>query len=228
LTEIKKSAVRQARRFGEIAARRGLGLYRKYMLPWLLHLAMKNREASRYRSRIIPAARGRVLEVGIGSGLNLPYYSRVVESVTGVDPSAELLAMARRATKDLPFPMTFQQGGAERLALDDRSFDTVVTTWTLCSIPEGAMALSEMRRVLRPGGELLFIEHGLSPDRRVAAWQRRLNPLWNRCTGGCNLDRSIDRLIREAGFAIKRLETGYLIQGPRPMTFHFEGRAERA
>jgi ubiquinone/menaquinone biosynthesis C-methylase UbiE len=198
------------------------------MLPWLLHLAMKNREANRYRSRIIPAARGRVLEVGIGSGLNLPYYSREVESVTGVDPSATLLTMARKAARDLPFPITFLERGAERLAFEDRSFDSVVTTWTLCSIAQDALALGEMRRVLKPGGELIFIEHGLSPDPRVAAWQRRLNPLWNRCTGGCNLNRSIDRLIREAGFAIKRLETGYLIQGPRPMTFHYEGRAGRA
>ena len=205
-----------------------MGLYHRFALPWLLHLAMKNREASRYRSRIIPSARGRVLEVGIGSGLNLPFYSAEVESVTGVDPSAALLSMARRAAKDVPFAMTFVEGGAEQLALDDRCFDTVVTTWTLCSIPEGRRALGEMRRVLKPGGELLFIEHGLSPDPRVAAWQRRLNPLWNRCSGGCNLDRSIDLLIRDAGFAVKRLETGYLIQGPRPMTFHFEGRAERA
>lgn len=205
-----------------------MGLYHRYVLPWLLHLTMKNREARRCRGRIIPAAQGRVLEVGIGSGLNLPFYSGEVESVTGVEPSAALLAMARRAAKDLPFPINFLEGGAEQLALDDRSFDTIVTTWTLCTIPEGALALAEMRRVLRPGGELLFIEHGLSPDPRVAAWQRRLNPAWNRCSGGCNLDRSIDRLIRDAGFAIKRMETGYLIQGPRPMTFHFEGRAERA
>jgi SAM-dependent methyltransferase len=124
--------------------------------------------------------------------------------------------------------VTFLEDGAERLPLEDRSFDTVVTTWTLCSIAEGALALAEMWRVLKPGGELVFIEHGLSPDLRVAARQRRLNPLWHRCTGGCNLDRPVDRLIREAGFAIKCLQTGYLIQGPRPMTFHFEGRAERA
>ncbi len=204
-----------------------MGLYQRYVLPGLLHLAMKNREISRYRSRVIPAARGRVLEVGIGSGLNLPFYSAEIESLTGVDPSAPLLAMARRAAPRPPFPMAFIEGGAEQLSFDDRIFDTVVTTWTLCSIAEGAMALGEMRRVLKPGGELLFIEHGLSPDPRVAAWQRRLNPMWNLCSGGCNLDRSIDLLIRDAGFAIKRLETGYLIQGPRPMTFHFQGRAAR-
>ena len=205
-----------------------MGLYTRYVLPRLLHLAMKNRQAGDYRGRIIPAARGRVLEVGIGSGLNLPFYAGEVESVTGVDPSASLLAMTRKAAKNLPFPITLLEGGAEQLALDDKSFHTVVTTWTLCSIPQSDLALQEIRRVLKPGGELLFIEHGLSPDPRVSGWQRRLNPLWHRCSGGCNLNRSIDRLVREAGFAIKRLETGYLIQGPRPMTFHFEGRAERA
>ncbi len=203
-----------------------MGLYEKYLLPRLLHLSMKNKEASRHRKRVIPAARGRVLEVGLGSGLNLPYYGPGVRSVTGVDPSAELLAMARKRTPGLPFEIEFVTRGAEQLPFEDRSFDCVVSTWTLCSIARAAEALAELRRVLRPDGELVFIEHGLSPDTRTAAWQGRLNPLWNRCSGGCHLNRPIDRMIRAAGFRIKRLETGYLIQGPRPMTFHFQGRAE--
>jgi len=202
-----------------------VGLYEKYLLPRLLHHSMKNKEASRYRKRIIPAARGRVLEIGIGSGLNLPFYGREVRSVTGVDPSAELLAMARRHAGDLPFEVEFHMRGAEHLPFDDRSFDSVVSTWTLCTIPQAVEALEELRRVLRPDGELIFVEHGLSPDTRVAAWQSRLNPLWNRCSGGCHLNRPIDRMIRAAGFRIKRLETGYLLQGPRPMTFHFRGGA---
>jgi ubiquinone/menaquinone biosynthesis C-methylase UbiE len=195
------------------------------MLPRLLHLAMKQKEARRQRERIIPAASGRVLEIGIGSGLNLPFYGPAVESVTGVDPSAELLAMARRPAKDLPFAIELLQRGAEDLPFEHHSFDSVVSTWTLCTIPRVSQALEQLRRVLKPDGELIFIEHGLSPDTRVAAWQSRLNPFWNRCAGGCHLNRRIDRLVREAGFAIKRLETGYLLHGPRPMTFHFEGRA---
>ncbi len=204
-----------------------MGLYQSYLLPRLLHLAMKNREVSDQRKRILPAARGRVLEVGIGSGLNLPFYSSDVTSVTGVDPSRALLAMAHRAAPAVPFAVELVERGAEDLPFEDRSFDSVVTTWTLCSIAEARDALGEMRRVLKPGGELIFMEHGLSPDRRVAAWQRRLNPLWQRIAGGCNLDRPIDLLVREAGFAIGHLETGYLIKGPRPLTYQFEGRATR-
>jgi ubiquinone/menaquinone biosynthesis C-methylase UbiE len=202
-----------------------MGLYRRYLLPRLLHHSMKHKEATRIRGRVIPAARGRVLEVGIGSGLNLPFYGPEVRSVAGVDPSAELLAMAGRRARGLPFEVAFHAQGAERLPFDDRSFDCVVSTWTLCSIAQGAEALAELRRVLGPDGELVFVEHGLSPDARVAAWQGRLDPLWNRCSGGCHLNRPIDRMLRAAGFRIKQLETGYLIQGPRPLTFHFRGRA---
>ena len=204
-----------------------MGLYLRHILPPLLHLAMKNREVSAQRKRILPAARGRVLEVGIGSGLNLPFYSGEVTSVTGVDPSRELLTMARKVVPTMPFAVELVERGAEDLPFDERSFDSVVTTWTLCSIPKARDALGEMRRVLKPDGELIFMEHGLSPDRRVSAWQRRLNPLWNRIAGGCNLDRRIDLLVREAGFTISHLETGYLIKGPRPLTYQFEGRAKR-
>jgi ubiquinone/menaquinone biosynthesis C-methylase UbiE len=202
-----------------------MAIYRRYVLPRLLHHSMKNKEVSRTRRRVIPAARGRVLEVGIGSGLNLPFYGGEVRSVTGVDPSAELLAMARRRVRGLPFEVELRAEGAERLPFDDRSFDSVVSTWTLCSIPQAAEALAELRRVLKSDGELVFVEHGLSPDTPVAAWQGRLKPLWNRCSGGCHLNRPIDRMLRAAGFRIKQLETGYLIQGPRPLTFHFRGLA---
>jgi ubiquinone/menaquinone biosynthesis C-methylase UbiE len=204
-----------------------MGLYGTHILPRLLHHAMKNREVSEHRKRILPAARGRVLEIGIGSGLNLPFYSGDVSSVTGVDPSRELLTMARKVAPAMPFAVELVDRGAEDLPFDDRSFDSVVTTWTLCSIPEARDALGEMRRVLKPDGELIFMEHGLSPDRRVSDWQRRLNPLWNRVAGGCNINRRIDLLVREAGFAIGHLETGYLIKGPRPLTYQFEGRAKR-
>ncbi len=204
-----------------------MGFYQRHVLPWVIHLGMKTREATRYRKRVIPAARGRVLEVGIGSGLNLPFYSSGVEAVCGLDPSEKLLAMARKAARKAPFGVELVPRSAEDIPFDDKTFDSVVVTWSLCSIPGAPKALGEMRRVLRPDGELIFIEHGLSPEPRIEAWQNRLNPLWNRCAGGCNLNRPMDVLIRAAGFRITRLETGYLLKGPRPLTYHYEGRARR-
>ena len=204
-----------------------MGFYEKYLLPHLLNLAMKNKEAAAHRRRILPSARGRVLEVGIGSGLNLPFYSRDVHSVVGVDPSEGLLRMAREAAKGLPFPVEFVRRGTEELPFEDQSFDSVVTTWTLCTIPHAPEALGEMRRVLKADGRLIFLEHGRSPDARVGAWQDRITPVWKCCAGGCHLNRRIDAMIEAAGFDIARLATGYLIKGPRPFTYHFEGQARR-
>ncbi len=205
-----------------------MGFYDRYVLPWVLHLAMKKKDVALWRQRVVPAARGRVLEVGIGSGLNLPVYSPAVEAVWGLDPSAELLRMARKAAGTAPFAIELVNQSAEEIRFDDRHFDSVVTTWTLCSIPDPMQALGEMRRVLKPDGELHFIEHGLAPEPRVARWQRRLGPLWGRVSGGCNLDRDIERIIRGAGFHITQLETGYLLAGPRPLTYHYTGRARPA
>lgn len=179
------------------------------------------------RRRLLPAASGRVLEVGVGSGLNLPLYGSAVTSVLGIDPSNELLAKAAQAARTLPLKVDLLACGAEDIPAPAGSFDTVVTTWTLCTIPEAEQALKEMRRLLKPDGHLLFVEHGYSPEPRVAAWQDRLNPLWTRCAGGCNMNRPIDSLIRGAGFRIDRLETGYMVKGPRPLTYLFEGMALR-
>lgn len=205
-----------------------MGFYDRYVLPWVLHLAMKKKDVTEWRQRVVPAARGRVLEVGIGSGLNLPFYSSAVEAVWGLDPSAELLRMARKAAGTAPFAIELVNQSAEEIRFDDRHFDSVVTTWTLCSIPDPMRALAEMRRVLKPDGELIFIEHGLAPEPGVARWQRRLGPLWGRVTGGCNLDRDMDAMIRGAGFRMTQIETGYLLTGPRPLTYHFTGRARPA
>ena len=205
-----------------------MAIYREHVLPWVLHLAMKNREATRHRERIVPAARGRVLEIGIGSGLNLPFYGPDVEAVIGLDPSAKLLSMARTAARGRPFNVELIDRSAEDLPFEDQVFDSVVTTWTLCSIPDPALALAEMRRVLKPDGEVIFIEHGLSAEVPVQVWQNRLTPLWRRCAGGCHLNRPIDALIGDGGFALSHLNTGYLVKGPRPLTYHYEGRARRA
>ena len=181
-----------------------MGLYRRFVLPRLINLAMKDKAAEARRLELIPQAKGAVLEVGIGSGLNLPFYSSAVTHVHGIDPSPELLSMARGKIESLSYTVELVCQSAEQLPLDSGSMDTVVTTWTLCSIPDPGMALREMKRVLRPGGMLLFVEHGASPDPRVAAWQRRINPIWRRVAGGCNLNRKIDELIKSAGFNIAR------------------------
>jgi ubiquinone/menaquinone biosynthesis C-methylase UbiE len=165
-----------------------------------------------------------VLEVGVGSGLNIPHYGPSVRALWGLDPSIELWRLARRRTGPAPFPVRFVEGTAERIPAVSGAFDTIVTTWTLCSIPELDAALAEMRRVLAPGGRLLFVEHGRSPDRRVRAWQDRLTPLWRRLAGGCHLNRSIDEVIRAAGFRITRIERGYA-EGPRFASYLFKGEA---
>lgn len=194
------------------------------MLPRLIDLAMRNKEATRYRRKTIPAAAGRVLEIGAGSGLNLPFYGASVTHLYALDPSPALLEMARAKRPSGGFPIEFFERSAEEIPLEARSVDTVVTTWTLCTVPDAAKALREARRVLEPGGTLLFVEHGHAPDPQVQKWQRRLDPLWSRVAGGCHLDRRIDRLLREAGFDILELENEYL-KGPRPFTYTYRGHA---
>jgi ubiquinone/menaquinone biosynthesis C-methylase UbiE len=201
-----------------------MSFYANRILPKLIDLSMRNKQLLPYRARIVGAAEGRVLEIGIGSGLNLPFYTANVERVIGLDASPQLLAKAREAAGRTSAPVKFIEASAEAIPLDDTSIDTVVTTWTLCSIPEAPRALAEMHRVLNPGGRLLFVEHGRAPDSGVRWWQDRLTPIWKRLGGGCHLNRAITELITAGGFRIERLETGYM-RGPKPMTFMYEGSA---
>jgi len=187
-----------------------MGFYQDQIVPLLINWSMRQKNLAAYRARIIPAAEGRVLEIGIGSGLNLPFYSRNVARVIGLEPSPRLLAMARRVERTGNGPVEFIEGSAEAIPLQDASVDTVVTTWTLCSIPDALRALCDMRRVLRPGGRLLFVEHGRAPDPKVIWWQDRLTPVWKRLGGGCHLNRAIGTLIEGAGFQFDRLHTGYM------------------
>jgi ubiquinone/menaquinone biosynthesis C-methylase UbiE len=202
-------------------------LYCDCLLPHLLHWAMRQRRLAAYRQRLIPTAQGRVLEIGIGSGLNLPYYGGTVACVIGLDPSPRLLAMARRAAAHGALPVRLLEGTAESIPLADRSVDTVVTTWSLCSIPQAEAAIAELRRVLRPTGRLLFVEHGRAPEPSVYRWQDRLTPLWRRISGGCHLNRPVAALIEAGGFRFDRLDTGYMGQ-PKPFTFMYEGSARPA
>jgi ubiquinone/menaquinone biosynthesis C-methylase UbiE len=203
-----------------------MGFYQDRILPFVIDMAMRQRNLAPYRSRVVPAAEGRVLEIGVGSGLNLPFYSQKVERVIGLDPSPKLLSMARQAARPSSGPVEFVEGSAEAIPLEDASVDTVVTTWTLCSISDAPRSLSEMRRVLKPDGRLLFVEHGRAPDAGVRWWQDHLNPAWKHLGGGCHLNRAIGALIEGAGFQFERIETGYM-RGPRPMSFMYEGSARR-
>ncbi len=201
-----------------------MNLYERLILPPLLDMWMRQPEIEEYRGELIPAARGRVLEVGVGSGLNFPHYGADVTTVVGLDPSMRLLSMARRRADQAGAPVELMQGSATAIPLGDDSVDTLVMTWTLCSIPDPLAALREMRRVLKLGGALLFVEHGLSPEPAVARWKHWLTPVWRHIAGGCHLDRKVDDLLRDAGFEIAELKTAYA-DGPRPMTYMYQGRA---
>jgi ubiquinone/menaquinone biosynthesis C-methylase UbiE len=201
-----------------------MSLYAKYVLPRITNLAMSNPEMRRLRAAWIPKARGEVLEVGIGSGLNLAFYSSEVQRVYGVDPSVELQQMARKRLGSIDVEF-LSQSAEEPLPLANASIDTVVLTWTLCSIADPQRALQEMKRVLKASGRLIFVEHGRAPDAGVVVWQDRLTPLWKRIGGGCHLNRKIDEIIKGAGFHIPELTTSY-IPGPRPMTYMYQGIAQ--
>jgi ubiquinone/menaquinone biosynthesis C-methylase UbiE len=201
-----------------------MGFYARYILPHIIDLAMRNKETTHLREAWIPRALGDVLEIGIGSGLNLPFYSPQVQHIYGLDPSPELQRMARKRAAGRVDVEFLPQSAEETLPLADASIDTIVMTWTLCSIPNPEKALQQMRRVLRPDGQLVFIEHGGSPDARVLAWQDRLTPLWKRISGGCHLNRKVDELITTVGFQITELKTFYL-PGPCPMTYTYQGFA---
>ena len=205
-----------------------MGLYGKYVLPRVVHLACSARPNMRQREKLVPLASGRVLEVGMGSGLNLPFYdARRVTKVWGLEPSPEMSKMASAAVEAAAFDVEFVSAGGEQIPLDSESFDTVLMTFTLCTIPDAERALREIARVLKRGGQLLFCEHGAAPDAGVRRWQNRINPLWRRLAGGCHLNRDIPGLIRRGGFEITRMDTMY-IPGWRPASFNYWGAAVKA
>ncbi|MEQ8860077.1 MAG: class I SAM-dependent methyltransferase [Pseudomonadales bacterium] len=203
-----------------------MGWYDRYVLPKLIDAACGQKPMRLLRERYVPQASGDVLEIGIGSGLNLAHYSEAVRSLTGLDPAAELTDRARERAERLQRPVQVLGVSGEKIPSDDARFDTVVCTWTLCSIPNVYAALREMRRVLKPGGRLLFIEHGRSPDAGVYRWQRRIEPLWKQIGGGCHLTRRADELIQDAGFVIGELDSGYQ-PGPKFAAFMTHGIAQR-
>lgn len=201
--------------------------YDKYILPKLIDAACSQPPMTDLRRRYVNQARGRVLEIGIGSGLNLPHYSDEVSHITGIDPAAELTRTAEARARAISAPVEVLGISGEELPLDNNQFDTVVCTWTLCSIPNPYRAADEMRRVLKPGGKLIFVEHGRANEPGVVKWQRRIEPLWKIIGGGCHLTRRADELLADAGLRLQSRETGF-VPGPRFAAFMIHGIACKA
>ncbi len=199
--------------------------YERRVLPYLVDIACGVKPVWRQRQKVVPLAHGRILEVGIGTGLNLEHYDKArIEKIIGLDPGLEMHRLARKRVKRTGVPVELVGLSAEQIPYQDGSFDTVLVTYSLCTIPDPGATLEEMRRVLKPGGKLIFCEHGLAPDASVRRWQDRLTPLWSRLTGGCHLNRDIPGLLRDAGFHSADMQTMYL-PGPRPLTYNYWGTA---
>ncbi len=202
-----------------------MSLYNRYVLPHLLHCACGLKEFRQQRSLVVPGARGRVLEVGAGSGLNLPHYR--AEQLSGLvllEPEEGMRVKLRKALRASGLDAELIGLRGEEIPLEDHSVDTVVITYTMCTIPDLQAALAQVRRVLRPDGRMLFTEHGAAPDADVRRWQDRLNPAWSRIAGGCNMNRHIDEEIRAAGFTLAELNTGY-ISWPKSLGYNYWGAA---
>jgi len=203
-----------------------MSLYEKYVLPKFLNCACGSKPVARQREKVVPLAEGRVLEIGIGSGLNLPFYDKTkVDEIWGLDPSEELSEMARTVATHEGMKVNFISSGAEEIPLPDNHFDSVLITYTMCTIPEVIRANTEIRRVLKEQGKMIFCEHGVAPDDNIRKWQKRINPFWGKIAGGCNINRNIPSLIQESGFDIVEMEEMYLPNTPKIAGYNFWGYA---
>ena len=203
-----------------------MGLYNKYILPKVIDWTCKQKPNMYQRKKVIPLAAGEVLEIGIGSGLNLPIYDKDnVKHLTAIDPSKEIWDKNTVDTQQLSFAFDFIEAFAENIPVDSKSFDSVVITYTLCTIPDTNKAMEEIRRVLKPNGKLIFCEHGKAPDKAIQRWQNFVNPLWKQLGGGCNLNRDIPLIIKDNGLKMDDLETMY-IPGWKPTSFNYWGTAK--
>ena len=205
-----------------------MGLYNKYILPKFINCACGSKQIDYQRGKLVPYAKGIVLDIGIGSGLNIPFYNKSnINHLYGLDPSPELLEIAIKVAKTHELDIEFLECGAESIPLADDSIDTIVITYTMCTIPDISLSNAEMFRVLKPNGKLLFCEHGIAPDESVAKWQKIINPVWNKIAGGCNLNRDIPRLIKSSGLKISEIEEMYLPSTPKFAGYNYWGVAEK-
>ena len=203
-----------------------MGFYEKVILPRFINCACSTKPMMKQREKVVPQASGTVLEIGIGTGLNLPYYAAgKIDKVIGLDPSEESWELAAERAAGLDFEVEFIGLPGEQIPLDDNSVDTGLVTFALCTIPDPVAALAGMSRVLRPGGELIFCEHGIAPDASVQRWQARVNPIWKAIAGGCNLNRDIPGLLQQAGFSMNSLEQQYIPGTPRIAGYNYWGGA---
>lgn len=201
-------------------------LYEKMVLPKLCDKCCGTKPINYQRKKVVPLAKGVVLEVGIGSGLNIPFYNKNnIEKIIGLDPSEELNVLAKRVADDNGIQIDFLINGAEDIDLPDNSVDTILITYTLCTIPNLNKSMSEMKRVLKPGGKFIFCEHGIAPDINIIKWQRRINPIWGIFFGGCNINRNIPKIISESGFNISNLNQMYLPSTPKIVGYNYWGEA---
>lgn len=206
-----------------------MGFWNEQVVPRFTDKMLSNRDVMRHREKVTEGLHGEVVEIGFGSGLNVPSYPETVTTVYAVDPSLVARDLASSRVEASPVDVRYVGLDGESLPLDDASVDTALSTFTLCTIPDAARAMHEVHRVLKPGGTFHFLEHGLSPDPGIAEWQHRLNGVQRRVAGGCHLDRPIEQLIRDAGFEITRLDHDQLA-GPkfmRPWSYLYEGVATR-
>lgn len=202
--------------------------YDRHVLPYVLDIACGLKPVSEQRRKVVPLAQGRVLEIGIGTGLNLAYYDKSkVRTIVGLDPAMEMHRLARKRMKKAGLAVELSGLSAEKIPFESGAFDTVLVTYALCSIPDPVAALKEMRRMLAPGAKLIFCEHGLAPDPSVRRWQERLNPLWSKLGGGCRLNRDVPALLRQAGLRSADMQSMYL-PGPRPLAYNYWGTAVAA
>ena len=203
-----------------------MDLYSKYILPKVLDFCCATKPIRKQREKVVPLCKGIVLEIGSGSGLNFPYYkTSKVKKIYALKPDKEMIELARQETKKSPIAITFSQEYAERISLKDNSVDTILLTYSLCTIPDPISALKEMKRVLRSNGCLVYCEHGMAPESSIRKWQNRLNPINSYFSGGCNLNRNITQLITESGFKIQKSETMYLPGTTKLVGYNYWGTA---
>ena len=201
-----------------------MGLYDKYILPKFLNCACGSKPINYQRQKVVPLAKGKVLDIGIGSGLNIPFYnSDKIDKVIGIDPSHELIELAKELANDSKASIELVIGSAESIPYPDNFFDTVLVTYTMCTIPNVAIANEEMWRVLKDDGRLIFCEHGLAPDKKISKWQNRIDPFWGKIAGGCHLNRDIQKLITDAGFSFESLDKMYIPSTPKFAGYNYWG-----